>query len=124
MRKPGKRVGPWLALLVSACCCIIPFALFPYLLYRMPEFALEMGLFLLLWVLCPLLSLLVPAWAARRGVPALLACVLPTLGYLGLLLHRMTPEPWVLAVSLVVAILSASYGQERRKQAKKDAVRK
>lgn len=123
MRKPGKQMRAWLALLISAGCCILPFALLPYLLYRMPEFALEMGLFVLLWVLCPVLSLLVPAWAARRGVPAILACVLPTLGYLGLLLHRITPVAWVLAASLVVAIVSASYGQERRKRAEKSAGR-
>lgn len=110
---------PLWALLLSAAYCIIPFVLFPMLLYRMPEFALELGLFLLLWVLCPVLSLLAPTWASRRGVPALVACVLPTLGYLGLLLHRMTPVPWVLAASLALAILSASCGQERRKQEKK-----
>lgn len=122
MRKPDRQMRAWLALLISAGCCILPFVLLPYLLYWMPEFALEMGLLVLLWIVCPVLSLLMPAWAARRGVPAILACVLPALGYLGLLLQRMTPVPWVLAASLVVSIVSASYGQERRRRAEKSAV--
>lgn len=112
-------LSAWQALPIALVLCIAPFALCPYLLYRAPDAVLKPGLFLLLWVCVPVLSLLVPAWATRRGIPALVACVLPTLGYLGLLLYRMMPVPGVLLASLVLAVVSASYGQERRKQAER-----
>ena len=117
MRKQKGMPG-WIAFLIGLASCALPFAVLPALLYRAPEAMMEPGLWLLLWALYPLLALLVPAWAARRGVPALLACILPTLGYLLVLVHQLAPVLGVLLGGQALAVVSASYGQERRKRAR------
>lgn len=108
------------ALLVFVLClalCCLPYLLLPLGLYEAPEALIQAGLLLLLWVLYPLEALLLPGWMARLGIPAILACVVPTIGYLLLLVHQMTPVLGVLIAGQLVAVVSASTGQELRRRA-------
>lgn len=119
MAVKGKRLGWKAALPLALLACAGPFLLLPWPLYCSPRPVMDAGLFALFYVLPLLLSFFVPAWAARRGLPALVCCLLPTAGYLLLLVHGMSPVLWVLFACLPVAVVSASYGQERHRRAEK-----
>lgn len=119
----GRSKSPRLHAIPAGLCgavfCAAPFLLLPLALYDAPEHWMNAGLYALLFVLCPVLSLLIPALVARAGVPSLLACLLPALGYAQLLWHSMEPEVWVLILSLVLSVVSASIGQELYRRNKK-----
>lgn len=109
----------WVPLPLGVLCCALPYLLIPRWLGSVSEALLRPGLSMLLYLLPLLLAVFVPNALARRGVPALLVCLLPTAGYLLVLLSGMEPFLWVLMLGLALSVLSASFGQERRRLAQR-----
>ena len=71
------------------------------------------------WTLLPLLSLALPLQATRRGLHPFEAFWPPVVCYaLGWLAMRLPPPGMPMLVAIVVALLSASAGQELRRRKK------
>jgi len=71
------------------------------------------------WTLLPILSLALPLQATRRGLHPFEAFWPPVVCYaLGWLAMRLPPPGMPILVAIVVALLSASAGQELRRRKK------
>ncbi len=97
---------------VLACGAL--FAGLPALLLNLPVEQLTVSLWLLIWVLCPAVSL-PSAWCvAGSGVPALLAWLPAPVGYLLLPLWGMRPEWSILLLSIVIGVMTGVAAEQWR----------
>lgn len=99
--------------------CVIPFAALPPLLTLLPEAALYAGTFGLVYLLCPVLSILVPYRIARRAIAPIAAWPWPLIGYLILPLYGIRPSFAVLFACALLALVSGVCGDEVRQKDEK-----
>ena len=93
---------------VSALCGIIPI-----LLYTVPYLWAPAAMVVYNTVLFPVLSLLLPMWAAQEGMNPYGAFLPPLLFFaIGVIIIRFAPPALIWPVSFVLSILGASIGQE------------
>ncbi len=116
--KPRRSALLWAS--VWLLVCALPFAALPPLLATLPLRGAMAGLWLLIWVLCPVLAAIASFFAAYAGVPAALAWLFAPLGYLLLPLWGIRPEWAILlaacAIGILFGVTAEQWTRKRRRQ--------
>ena len=116
MQKQPRTLSCFFA---GIAACILPFAAAPPLLSLLPEEALYAVTFALVYLLCPVLSVIVPYRIARRAIAPIAAWPWPLIGYLILPLYGIRPSFSVLFACALLALVSGVCGDEVRQNSEK-----
>ena len=94
--------------------CVLPFALLPPLCALLPQPLLAASTFALCYLLCPVLSAVVPYRIARCAIAPIAVWPWPLLGYLLLPLYGLRPSFPLLFACALIALVSGVCGDEVR----------
>ena len=107
---------PFLFWCTETAALVIAVAL-PMLMHLCPGEALAAVSLLLSWVLYPVLSFLLPMWAAKHGASVFFCALPPFCIYLSAwLITGLTPPAVPCILTLVLAVIGACTGDEIRKR--------